>query len=587
MKNNHFWKLGFVTLMSLILIHTKVYSQNSEPIKTDIFWLNLCTPNELSSVTRPKTGRNRYEVNWKRNLSFGLTNINQFRYDYKINSIPFASFVDSTYGGFTNSIASIIDLANNPYFNFNIKTKSPIKEKFKSLSRTLDSSIKIYNNVKIQMSYIQFAFPTYEGLKKDTEKFKEFQKLDKQGKELSDLISDVKTKINFIPYDQQVLALKMNFYSLKPIELYLFDTVTPANIVTEGFYNSYSSNTNNEFVTSSSGQYYTGYTNTKPDYNVYIPRLLSLYQQNVEFIRILLSQFEVLYEKERNYLISSQCKNYDHIKRRKLDSLINMFIKTRNSSIQLNDLYAISPVQDDYIEAYLATEQQYGDKLFSQFTGLMKIKDVDTTYITPTTSNMKNFDLIRIELEKTDKTNNKTEKYDYDIFLRGGLKIDFSAGIFGSFLKNNEYRMVDSLDSKYQPTDKKMITLKDQGKVNIGLGGMVNMTVRSGASWFAPGFSFGFILDVKPSLQFLSSLTLAMGKTERLLLHAGCAMGFVKRIDGLELNKNIPTVTIGNAVPTIDKFLVKPFFGFSYNLSKNNVFRVTSFSTSTSSDTNY
>jgi hypothetical protein len=574
----------YIFSLSTLALHS--FSQSSTPIKTDIFWLNLCTPNELTSVTKPKGGRGRYEIKWKNNLSFGLTNINQFKYDYKINSIPFAAFVDSNYGGFTNSLSAIIDLTNNPYFNFVIKAKSPNKEVFKKLTSTFDSALNAYKRVKGQMRSFQMDFPVYDDLKKNKEAFKKYKELDEQGKELNELIIEVKNKLNAIPYDQQVTALKGNFYNLRPIEFFLFDTITPATIVTESYYNNYYTNTNNsrQFVSSSSiDEYQLGFNGEKPDYVLYINQLLSLYQQNVEYIRTLMSQFEVSYEKERNYLISSQCKNYDTNKKEKLDSLIKMFIKARNSFIQLSDLYAISPVQDDYLEGYLATEQQFSEKLFSQFTGLLKIINVDTTYITPTTSNMKNFDLIRIELDKTDKTNQQSEKYDYDIFLKGGLKIDFSAGIFGSFLKNDEYIAIDSLDNNNKPTDKKMIKVKDQGKLNVGFGGLVNVTVRSGASWFAPGFSFGFIVDSKPSLQFLSSLTLAMGKSERLLLHAGYAVGFVKRIDGLELNKYIPTVTIGNAVPTTDKILAKPFFGLSYNLSKNNVFKATTFATAASS----
>jgi hypothetical protein len=116
--------------------------------------------------------------------------------------------------------------------------------------------------------------------------------------------------------------------------------------------------------------------------------------------------------------------------------------------------------------------------------------------------------------------------------------------------------------------------------MNVGFGGMVNITLRTGASWVSPGISFGIIVSTQPSLQFISSGTLAIGKSERFLLHAGYAFGFAKRIDGLPLDEFIPTLRIGEEVRTIDKFIVKPFLGVSYNLSKNNVFNVNSFVTS-------
>jgi len=329
----------------------------------------------------------------------------------------------------------------------------------------------------------------------------------------------------------------------------------------------------------SSGNSFRG---AAPDYTIKIGRLLSNFQQNAQYLRLFLNQFEIKYEEKRTKLSDSQCKSYTPEEKKDVQRLIDLFNETKSAFVELNDLYAISPLQDDYLEAYLLKESQYVDKLFSQYMGIARIKDVDTTYITPAPTNMKNFDLIKIELEKIDKLNNQTEKYEYDIFIRGGLKVDFSAGIFTSFLKNDEYNLVDSLGEDGATTNKKMIRRKDNGGDNIGFGGMVNIGIRSGASWVSPGISFGLLLDVKPSLQFLSALTLGLGKTERLLLHGGVALGFVKRVDGLPLDKNMQAAEIGSIVPTVDKFLARPFFGISYNLSKNSVFRVTSFTTSES-----
>jgi|GEM_PF-4384689 len=555
------------------------------PIPTDVFWLNLCTPTEFGSVVRNMNGRKRYEVKWKKNLSFGLININQFKYDYKINSLPFAAFVDTLYSVATNPVVSSIDLLSNPFFLFDIKTKSPNKERFKKLQISYDSAKALLSKLNNEMTiFVNASNKTDAQLVRD----KEYLKLWTTWDETLRYLDDVEKKFETFLSSKEFLTLQKNISNrladfgnnYKEITSYLLDYSTGIKTDASG-----------KMISSNSEKLYSldkSFSNTqeKIQYTNLIPDLIAAYIGNARVLRSIFSAFEINYETIKNDLLNSQCMSSWFTSKRQANlTLINRFCDARSIFFDLKDLYSVSAIQDDYLEQYLLTEDQYCAKLFSQFMNLKKVLFVDTTYITPTYSNMKNYDLIKIEFEKIDKATSKSEKYDYDIYIKGGIKVDFSAGIFGTFLKNNEYATVDSLDIDAKPTDKKMIRTKDQGDVNVGFGAMVNLTYRTGAAWAAPGLSFGLILDTKPSLQLLGGLSLSMGKSERLLFHAGYAMGFVKRIDGLPVDVNLPSAKIGNTIATVDRFLARPFFGLTYNLSKNHVFKATSFTNSTGAGT--
>ncbi len=84
-------------------------------------------------------------------------------------------------------------------------------------------------------------------------------------------------------------------------------------------------------------------------------------------------------------------------------------------------------------------------------------------------------------------------------------------------------------------------------------------------------------------MQFLGALSLQFGKSERLIAHFGAVAGNAQRLDVSQLSYNQKTdVSDGGdtykvkgdlstmTIPLTFKFLFKPFFGISYNLSKKN-----------------
>ena len=563
-------------------------SNKTYSVHTDIFWLDLCKPTGPFAMTRTK-GRSRLEVRWNNALSFGLTNTNHFKYDYKINSIPFASFVDTSYSNFANSVKSAINLTPDPFFVFEVQSKSPNKERYQKLSLKLDTLNNNSKNLDSKLLEIENKFFDGKNWKeeyldsKNLNTRNEYSRINKQYDSVNIRLHTTQNALNeIISFKNQKTALSQIVDKLLMVNVGFLNNSVGSNIVSalEANIDSlpdsmYSSGVNKE-------------DRKNKDYNINddlkgMSALLDLYQQSAQIVRTYLGRFEIKYDSIKNDFLSSGCKSLDPEMKEKIKTLVENFLITKEVFYDLQSLYTSHPLENEYLEKYLSVENQYADFLFIRFMSLQKVINVNTIYVTPTSSNMKNYDLISLELEKTNKLSNHTEKYNYDIYIKGGLKVDFSAGIFGSFLTNHQYNAVDSLSKDFEPTNMKMIKQVNNGKMNIAFGGMVNITNRTGASWFAPGISFGLILSTQPSFQFTSGLTLAIGKTERLLLHGGYALGFVKRIDGLPVNENIPSIRIGDAVRTVDKFLAKPFFGLTYNLSKNNVFKVSSFNTSTGS----
>jgi len=233
------------------------------------------------------------------------------------------------------------------------------------------------------------------------------------------------------------------------------------------------------------------------------------------------------------------------------------------------------------------------------FTGLLRFlkyldhieKNNTLEFSLPTYNNLKNVDLIRYKIDREDQLTKAKQTYVYDVWLKGGLKIDFSVGILATQLKDYEYEKTQAYkfdDPTALLTDSIYINRKEKGKFDFAFGGMVNISYRNGANWITPGISVGIAYSNNQQLQFLSSLSLHLGKTERIILHGGFAAGLSKTLDlsNLLYNRSIDNKdgtryqVKGNFsdfnIVTIDKFSFRPFFGISYNLSRKSALQAVS-----------
>ena len=205
----------------------------------------------------------------------------------------------------------------------------------------------------------------------------------------------------------------------------------------------------------------------------------------------------------------------------------------------------------------------------------------------PNHNNLQNVDLVRYKIDRKDLITQSKQSYTYDIWVKGGIKVDFSVGIMGSRIVDQEYNKVEYFTPTSIPAttskDTLMLFRKDRGAYNFAFGGMVNVYRRNGANWINWGGSVGVVYANNQKVQFIIGPSLQFGKTERLILHGGVSFGFMQELDKSQLNyidKGNGYVVRGDItnfnIPMVDRFSVRSFIGISYNLSKKNALQAVS-----------
>lgn len=188
-------------------------------------------------------------------------------------------------------------------------------------------------------------------------------------------------------------------------------------------------------------------------------------------------------------------------------------------------------------------------------------------YTLPIDVQGKNIDALEFKLRRFDKET-KFEDTDfastpYNIWIKGGLKIDVSAGIFFTSLYDEEY------DKRDDPATagNKIITLKNSGDYDMAFGSTINTYIRMN-SWVVPTLNFGAVITQNEKLQVLLGFGAILGKQERIIFSAGVSMGKVDRIaDGYQVGSSYNLGDSGT-IPTQSQFKFGKFFGITYNLSK-------------------
>ena len=199
---------------------------------------------------------------------------------------------------------------------------------------------------------------------------------------------------------------------------------------------------------------------------------------------------------------------------------------------------------------------------------IQKFYSVDLNiYTFPIDVQGKNIDVIEFKLRRFNKETKAEETNfaptSYNIWIKGGLKIDVSAGIFFTSLYDSEY------DKRDDPAiaGNKIIMLKNSGDYDMAFGSTINTYVRMN-SWIVPTLNFGAVITQNEKLQVLLGGGVILGKQERIIFSAGISMGKVDRIaDGYQVGGSYNLGDSGN-IPTQSQFKFGNFFGITYNLSK-------------------
>ncbi|MDX6183984.1 hypothetical protein SGQ44_17400 [Flavobacterium sp. Fl-77] len=246
-----------------------------------------------------------------------------------------------------------------------------------------------------------------------------------------------------------------------------------------------------------------------------------------------------------------------------------------NSKIQLGKIYSLlndlqniednSSIYSDTQKNLLETKEKSEKSIESIIQKFYTI-NLDI-YTLPIDIQGKNIDVLEFTLHRFDK---ETKDEDlsfaptpYNIWIKGGLKIDVSAGIFFTSLYDDEY------DKRDDPatSGNKIIMLKNSGDYDMAFGSTINTYVRMN-SWVVPTLNFGAVITQNQKLQVLLGFGAILGKQERIIFSAGISMGKVDRIaDGYQVGSSYNLGDSGT-IPTQSQFKFGKFFGITYNLSK-------------------
>lgn len=189
-------------------------------------------------------------------------------------------------------------------------------------------------------------------------------------------------------------------------------------------------------------------------------------------------------------------------------------------------------------------------------------------YDSPIKFSCKNIDALTLTLKRTTKDGNSTSnEKSYDFWVKGGFKIDISAGVFLSTIRDRSYTINDLIDAEGNTIQ--VINETDLGDLDYGFGSLANISYRTGG-WIKPTLNFGFMLTNNQKFQFLAGGGLILGKMSRFAFHYGVSIGRASSIqnpyvaDGITAVENLTSETI----PTVEKLQIGQFFGVTYNLGK-------------------
>ncbi|MEA9414477.1 hypothetical protein [Flavobacterium sp. PL02] len=245
------------------------------------------------------------------------------------------------------------------------------------------------------------------------------------------------------------------------------------------------------------------------------------------------------------------------------------------SKIQLSKSYSLlknlqnieddTPSYSDTQKNLLETKKKSEKNIESVIQKLYSI-NLDI-YTFPIDLQGKNIDALEFKLRRFDKETKSEDlsfaSTPYNIWIKGGLKIDVSAGIFFTSLYDEEY------DKRDDPATagNKIITLKNSGDYDMAFGSTINTYIRMN-SWIVPTLNFGAVITQDEKLQVLLGVGAILGKQERIIFSAGVSMGKVDRIaDDYQVGSSYNLGDSGT-IPTQSQFKFGSFFGITYNLSK-------------------
>ncbi|MND68028.1 hypothetical protein D3C80_594660 [compost metagenome] len=151
----------------------------------------------------------------------------------------------------------------------------------------------------------------------------------------------------------------------------------------------------------------------------------------------------------------------------------------------------------------------------------------------------------------------------FDYLVQGGVKIDFSTGIFINGLVDEDYYL------KSDGQGGGIITAKDNGNYNLGFGILSHLYSRTGGR-VNFGLTTGLLTDATANLRLLGGGSILLGSESRWVISGGAVLGKAKKLTN---GYNAGDTFAGDEaeIPYTDKFSTKWFVGITYNFGGFNI----------------
>ena len=161
--------------------------------------------------------------------------------------------------------------------------------------------------------------------------------------------------------------------------------------------------------------------------------------------------------------------------------------------------------------------------------------------------------------------------FDFDVPVKGGLKVDFSVGpifSFGKGAKDEKYYLEVS-----DTPDSIILRQRDNNNsINPGIGALMHFYKRSGTNTsfgglFGVGAGFQTIEDI--NLSFYTGVSLVMGKNQKIMLNSGISFLNVERLkeSEFEIGKEYDSTDFDLNNVTEKVFKPSFFLSLTFNIS--------------------
>lgn len=496
----------FLTVLLFVL-----FVKSQAQIKTKVFTLNLGEPT-LNSLRDSVNSNSKLVIKAKEPLAFKLVNGNPYKYKYVIN----------------HDLITFFKSDENPLEN----VKSALEKIEPKEKSETNNPIVAQNRTKMLSDLLS--------------------KLDHQILDLKESNMSLDTTSS----NKNNLEYKSNLKQMNLHKIELEKAIEIANLELQAAKSEY------KFKS----QYSIAFVNQHSKQAIkVIPKNQLEDEENIRLaINLLGKEFKNLKSKLDKYILIISAEDY-------LDKAKFEIERENYFSIYTK---LISDAKDIGSEAYLFenTKKEFDEnikeidplslKIIDEISKMMQLKF--DNYILPIDINGKNIDVVEVTVERYDKnaTNPTPDKYTYNIWVKGGVKIDISGGLFLTSLMDKEYETKDDGSNKF-------IFEKNRGDYEFGFGSTINVSLRGG-SWVRPGLSIGALFTTNQKFQLLTGLGFIIGKEERIVLHTGLSMGRISRISDNYKTDGSVSYNLGTegTLPMTEKFSFGHFFGLTYNFGK-------------------